>query len=92
MQSHFLPETFDRLCQAQIDCETGLDGTRRVPWVNGLTGSVDGRRPASRKFRFRRSGIRQALTEGVDVQVGLQLGPRSVRFQEANWGSGINNS
>lgn len=71
MATHFLPETFDRLCQAQIDRETGLDGTRRVPWVNGETGCVKGRRPASRKFRFRRSGIREALIGGVDVQVGL---------------------
>ncbi|EYE95210.1 FAD-dependent oxidoreductase, partial [Aspergillus ruber CBS 135680] len=73
MAKHFLPETFDRLCQAQISRETGLDGTRRVPWVNGSSGVVEGRRPASQKFRFRRSGIREALIEGVDVQWDKQL-------------------
>lgn len=69
METHFLPEIFDRVCEAQVNLEAGRDVENTVAVVNGLTGKVEQRRPPSRRFRFRRDGIREGLFEGVDVQV-----------------------
>lgn len=70
METHFLLEVFDQVCQAQVNSEAGREIENTVAVVNGLTGKVEQRRPPSRRFRFRREGIREGLLEGVDVQVG----------------------